>query len=285
MSIHDARPNFGPIRIHLFPDPLADATLSIRHLNTYDEIVACRDVQQETWGEAFVDLVPPSLLVVTQKIGGLLAGAFTESGELVAFVYGVPGRRKGRDIHWSHMLAVRPAYRGSGIGRDLKLFQRDFVLGQGIGVIHWTYDPLEALNANLNLNRLGAFPEEYVRDLYGDGSSSILHSTIGTDRFVMTWYLREEDRRAYRARFEEGGVLADLPIVNGATEIEPARAVRIEIPANIQGVKKQSADQARVWRQSSRIAFELYFGAGYGVSAYYQDPESKRCFYVMARPV
>ncbi|MEZ4703451.1 MAG: GNAT family N-acetyltransferase [Rhodothermales bacterium] len=262
---------------------MSHPSLTIRHLQTYDEIVACRDVQQETWGEAFVDLVPPSLLVVTQKIGGILAGAFTESNELVAFVYGVQGRRNGHAIHWSHMMAVRPAYRGSGIGRDLKLFQRDFVLNQGIRRIHWTYDPLEALNANLNLNRLGAFPEEYVRDLYGDGSSSILHSTIGTDRYVVTWHLLEEDRLAHRAQFEDAGVLSDLPIVNGAEVLEDSHAVRVEIPVNVQQVKKQSADQARAWRQSTRKALELYLGAGFGVVGYYQDPDTKRCFYILAR--
>ncbi len=228
--------------------------------------------------------MPPSLLVVTQKIGGILAGAFTDSGELVAFVYGVRGQRRGHEIHWSHMLAVRPAYRGSGIGRDLKFFQRSHVLEQGIGRIHWTYDPLEAVNANLNLNRLGAYPEEYVRDLYGDGSSSILHSTIGTDRFVVTWHLHEEERLAHRARFEDAGILDDLPIANDAERVEDTPAVRVEVPINIQQVKKQSPEQARQWRAGTRKAFETYFGAGYGVVAYYQDPTSKRCFYVMARP-
>ena len=246
-------------------------------------------LQLETWGEGFIDMVPPAILLVTQKIGGIVAGAFTPENELIAFVYGMPGRRKGMDIHWSHMLAVKKAWRGRGLGRELKEFQRRFVLDQGIARIHWTFDPLESLNATLNLVRLGALPEEYARDLYGDGESSTLYSTIGTDRFIVTWYLRNEDRERRQARYADVDDPLSAPAVLGSElRFTPAKAgiaaVRIEIPASIQDVKKQDPDLARAWRKATRAAFTHYYENKYAVVDFVKDESENQFFYVMARP-
>ena len=208
--------------------------------------------------------------------------------KLVAFVYGLPGYRKGKRVHWSHMLAVRQDWRGYGLGRELKQFQRNFVLEQGIDVIHWTYDPLEKLNANLNLTRLGALPSEYVCDLYGDGESSKLYRTIGTDRFIVSWYLEQERREACIDQFVsvDNSIEALPDVITDALTFSPAvhaDAVRIEIPSAIQHIKAESPDRARAWRSVTREAFMHYFGLEYGVVAFKTDQETDRNYYIMAR--
>lgn len=262
---------------------------TIRHIASYQEHEAVGRLQLETWGEEFVDMVPPAILLVTQKIGGIVAGAFDAQNELVAFVYGLPGYRNGKRVHWSHMLAVREDWRSHGLGRELKQFQRDFVLKQGVGVIHWTYDPLEKLNANLNLARLGALPVDYVCDLYGDGESSKLYRTIGTDRFIVSWFLEKEGRESYLNRFVPvGDDVARIPaVITDAFEFKPPRenvpVVRIEIPGSIQRIKVESPEKARTWRKVTREAFMYYFGMGYGVVAFKTDEATNQNYYIMAR--
>lgn len=132
------------------------ADVEVRPLQSGDEYRACVALQRETWGADFGEVVPATILKVSQRVGGLTAGAFDETGELLGFVFGLTGLEAGRPAHWSHMLAVREDVRDLGIGRRLKEFQRDFLLPLAVEVIYWTFDPLVARNAHLNLNLLGA---------------------------------------------------------------------------------------------------------------------------------
>jgi len=162
--------------------------IDIRPLRTEQELRACVALQRETWGDAFTDVVPPSILKVSQRIGGVAAGAFDEDDHLLGFVYGLTGveGKAGRIVHWSDMLAVRPEARNLGLGRRLKEYQRRVVGELGAAVIYWTYDPLVARNAHLNFNVFGVRVTEYVQEMYGQ-TESLLHRGIGTDRFVVEW--------------------------------------------------------------------------------------------------
>ncbi|MEM8487668.1 MAG: GNAT family N-acetyltransferase [Bacteroidota bacterium] len=263
----------------------AQTDLYIRRIQSYDEYIAVAELQKIVWGQESIEIVPPSILMVNQKIGGIVAGAFTPDHELVAFVYGLPGFRNNAEVHWSHMLAVKPAWRGKGIGKRLKQYQRAFVQERGIKIIHWTYDPLESVNAFLNLERLGAMPSEYICDLYGKGEKSILHKGIGTDRFILTWYLNPVDGQARRARFSPLAAPRSLPAVISKTlSFLPVSAsgVRIEIPRNIQQLKREQPEEARAWRNATRAAFMHYFGKGYGVVGFHTLDEG--CYYIMAQP-
>ena len=112
------------------------------------------------------------LFVATLKRGAILLGAY-DSGRLIGFVFSFPGLKAGRPMQWSHMLAVRPECRVSGIGRELKLEQRRVSLAMGIDLMEWTFDPLVAVNAHLNFRRLGVVVEEYVVNVYGDSVSPL----------------------------------------------------------------------------------------------------------------
>ncbi len=141
--------------------------VTMRQLVGIEDYEACIQLQRDTWGLEFTGCIPRNvLMIVAQEAGGVLVGAFDER-RLVGFVLGMAGIRDRKPIHWSQMLAVAPDYRGSGLGRTMKLYQRERVMLQGIDVMHWTFDPLEATNAHLNFNRLGVQADRYVENMYG----------------------------------------------------------------------------------------------------------------------
>ena len=226
--------------------------LEIRDLQTADELEACLELQKETWGASFSELVPVTMLRLTQRIGGVAAGAFDDNGRLIGFVFGLPGVEDGRPVHWSDMLAVRAGIQNRGTGEALKRYQREVLLARGVTRVYWTFDPLESRNAYLNFARLGATSSEYRRDLYGD-TASPLHAGIGTDRLIVTWDIGSD--RVGRA-------------LGGAPPKEPGDHLRIEIPTAIQKLKADSPDQARDWRVRTRAAFEQAFGDGYVVTGF-----------------
>ncbi len=275
---------FPPKRVTLQPH---GATMVLRPLSSPDEFEACVHLQEDTWGKGFSERVPESILMVNQKIGGVSAGAFDERDTLQGFVFGMTGLKEGRKVHWSDMLAVRPEFRNAGLGRDLKLYQRECVLSLGVDAIYWTYDPLVARNAHLNLNKLGAEVDEYVVDMYPDDSSSELHRGLGMDRFIVVWNIRSSrvaDRLEGKSEMSDARAISAAPIVNPngvLTEGKEEKILRIEIPDEILEVRSRSAEEAYRWRLSTRSAFQRYLTKGYVVSSIVQDREHRRWHYVL----
>jgi predicted GNAT superfamily acetyltransferase len=264
----------------------------IRPLATPAEYAACFALQDETWGSRFSERVPATVLRVAQLLGGVASGAFDRDGTLLGFVFGMTGLMNGGLAHWSDMLAVRHDAHDRGIGMALKRHQRDVLLAHDVPVVHWTFDPLEARNAFLNIARLGAVARDYRRDYYGQ-SDSTLHAGIGTDRLVVTWPIASE-RVARRLSGEErpisAAVAAALPIVNpnegpapGTDVTVPAgaHAVRIVIPSSVQAIRESDMDRARAWRYNVRAAFEACFGAGFQASDVVRGDAS--AWYVLTR--
>ncbi len=205
----------------------------IRPLSTHAELVACVELQRETWGRDFAEIVCPSMLKISRRVGGVSAGAFDERDQLIGFVYGITGIDAGKPVHWSHMLAVRSGAQSRGIGRALKEYQREEVLALGVDVMYWTYDPLVARNAHLNFNVLGVRAVEYVVDMYGE-TESILHRGIGTDRMVVAW---------------------DLGRGKAVTTARADGTRRIEIPMDINALQRADPVRAAEWRSVTRPQF------------------------------
>jgi predicted GNAT superfamily acetyltransferase len=214
------------------------ARFTIRDLATHADYAACVELQRDTWGQGFGDVVPASILQVSQKVGGVAAGAFDAGGRLVGFVYGITGVKDGRIVHWSDMLAVRPEAQNAGLGRRLKEFQRRKVAKAGAELIYWTFDPLQARNAHLNFNVFGVRAEKYVRDMYGENTGSDLHRGIGTDRLIVAWPVKEAALKKRRAEI--------------AAASKAKNFTRIEVPRDVTSMLSSDPEQARQWRARNR---------------------------------
>ena len=165
------------------------SSFSYRDLKTLDEFAQVVELERVIWGPGTIDVVPVPILAITVMRGGVLVGAFA-TDRMVGFVYGIAGIKHGKATQWSHMLGVVPEFRNDGIGHRLKLAQRERTLAMGLDLIEWTYDPMQALNAHLNFNKLGVVVEEYEINVYGT-SNSPLHAGNPTDRFVAEWNIRD----------------------------------------------------------------------------------------------
>jgi len=261
--------------------------IDIRPLRTLDELRACVSLQRETWGNEFTDVVPASILKVSQRVGGVAAGAFDDENRLLGFVYGLTGIENGRIVHWSDMLAVRPEARNLGLGRRLKEFQRREVHRLGGVVIYWTYDPLVARNAHLNFNVFGVRIHEYVEDMYGE-TDSPLHRGIGTDRFIVAWPVADAEMQRRLGETHAAGAnreLTQAPILNAGNAVSSTAvtsAVRVEVPADINTMQETDREQAIRWRHSTRVAFRRALDAGLTIQGFVIDECVQRGYYLLA---
>lgn len=269
----------------------------IRPLITLDDCRRVVELEKRVWGYTDAeDVVPAPVLIVSIKRGGVLLGSFDESGAMTGFVYSIPGWKDGRPMQWSHMLGVIADARSAGVGRLLKLAQRDATLAMGLDLIEWTYDPLQAYNAHLNFAKLGVVVETYAENIYGE-SSSPLHRGSPTDRFVAEWHLREPhvERRVGAAGplIRDAGV-ASAPVVNPSRPgawLEPAdgelgynsRRVLVEIPTGFTDMQAQAPELALEWRLATRRIFQHYFGRGYRAVDFFLSRESRRGHYLLAQ--
>ena len=164
-------------------------TLTYRDLTTLEEFAEVVELERQIWGPGYVEVVPVPILAVSVHRGGILIGAF-DGDRMIGFVYSLPSIKDKKPTQWSHMAGVLADYRSAGLGRTLKVLQRERTLAMGLDLIEWTYDPLQAMNAHLNFAKLGVIVEEYAENIYGT-SNSPLHQGNPTDRFVAEWWIRK----------------------------------------------------------------------------------------------
>lgn len=263
--------------------------LTLRHLRSDDDYTRCEALQRATWGQEFPQIASATMMKISQKVGGLSAGAFDGDGNLRGLIFGITGLRGGEPGHWSHITAVDAALRGLGLGRHLKAFQRCFLLDTGVEKVYWTYDPLEARNAHLNINRLGAEPVEYHEDFYGDGADNALHRGLGTDRFIVEWRLASPEVEEALREGHRAPEPSSAPVINASPDGKPRTEtpdsmpdlpeIRIEVPLDVQTVRDTEPELAIRWRQASRWAFQTYMGRGYRVRAFQR--QDGRGFYLL----
>lgn len=246
-------------------------TPTIRPLADANDYRACVALQRETWGADFTECVPPAMLMIAAKMGGVVTGAFDDDGRMLGFLYGVTGWRDGGPYHWSHMLAVSEDARDAGIGSRLKADQRERLLAIGVTEVRWSFDPLVARNAHVNLNRLGARVESYVEDMYASEEHSRTDSVIGSDRFIAVWDL---DRSWSPLEAPaEGHLRLDVgddggPRESPADAIAPDLPVGVAVPSDIQTLKLAAPDVAVLWRRETRRILQEYLAAGFRVGGF-----------------
>lgn len=275
--------------------------LRFRDLHTADEFRQVMDLEATVWGFTDLnDMVTLPVFTITVKRGAILIGAYDEADRMVGFVYSIVGMKPGHQVlQWSHMLGVLPEYRNSGLGRALKLAQRDKALAQGYELVEWTYDPLQAMNAHLNFTKLGVVAEEYHRNVYGE-STSVLHKGTPTDRLVAQWWIaRPHVERRIAPAGETIPVTTDAlkdaaPIntthpaqswlANSHVHLErDERRLTLEIPMGFTDMQREAPALALEWRMQTRDVFETYFRKGYRVVDFYLDRPHHRGRYLLAK--
>ncbi len=274
------------------------ATVEIRDLTTIEEFRQVVALEQAIWGYTdTADLVTVPVFIFTVHRGATLLGAVEPSGRMVGFAYAVMGMKDRRPMQWSHMAGVLQEFRG-GLGYRLKLAQRERALSQGLDLIEWTFDPLQAMNAHFNFAKLGCVADEYAANFYGE-STSALHRGTPTDRLVASWRIAEahvvrrvEQATALRARSHD---VSAAPIVNPteldgqwrkATSIDWSRDDRrvwIEIPTGFTEMQQQAPDRALQWRMDLRQMFQTYFAKGYRAVDFVLQREAGFGRYLLAR--
>jgi len=256
--------------------------ITFRPVASLAEYQACAALQETIWGPGFLEVVPPAILMVAQKMSGVCAGAFGTDGRLLGFVFGITGLRNGELAHWSDMMAVLPEARGLKIGEQLKQLQRELCLSVGVQTMYWTFDPLVARNAHLNLMRLGARASEYVVNMYGSNTGSPLHGALDTDRWIASWDLTRAESPAPVVRDDGVFVLrtSDDGTSPVALPLADAAAVRVAVP-----VDHEQLDMAQrtAWRSATRRALLHYLGAGYRVTAFQRATDGAPPFYQLER--
>jgi predicted GNAT superfamily acetyltransferase len=244
-------------------DAVSGDPILIRKCHNLGEMSACVALQKEVWNFADIELVPLRIFVVAEKVGGQVIGAF-ENNELVGFAFAIPAVRNRHSFLYSHMLAVRKQYRNSGLGRRLKLFQRDDALGRGFELMEWTFDPLEIKNAYLNMEKLGAIARRYNVNQYGL-TSSPLQGGLPTDRLVAEWWMKS---KRVEKLLKEGK--------NPVFEVRKT----ISVPSQIYDWKAspETRNQALEVQNRNRAEFLEAFADGLAVLGYQRDHQGNGKF-------
>lgn len=254
--------------------------MELRELESIAELKKCEQVQLLVWNET-VPAVNVASFRAALHAGALVVGAF-EGNELLGFAFGFPSYVDGVVGLHSHLLAVVPSARGRGLGKTLKWFQRDWCLARGVTQITWTFDPLQAKNARLNLEHLGAHVRHYYPDFYGTLGGA-LNGELPTDRVVAEWPLNAPQVAALAGGRARPG--AEKPAVAGLTcgadgepQLRAAQAERVwlELPPHI--APQTDLAHALRWRLALRAATQPRLDAGYRASRFVAGG------YVLERP-
>ena len=284
------------------------AEFEIRPLHTLTDFRAVEDLQRAAWGSDDLDIVPLHLLLTMAKNGGLALGAFS-GDQLIGFVLGFLGageHRYGPEApvavklkHCSHELGVLPQWQSQGVGFALKVAQREAVRNQGLRLITWTYDPLESKNARLNIAKLGAVCNTYIRNQYGELRDD-LNLGLATDRFQVDWWIASQHveqqlirQPASLADYLDEGVAIlnsviwtdrDLPVCLEPIGPLPPDRFLVEFPADFQAIKRTDNALAIAWRLHLRSICETAFANGFTVVDYVHEPGSHaRSFYLLQK--
>lgn len=279
---------------------------TIQIIESIREMHQAVEVQRLVWQESETDIIPAHLMNSAVHNGGLAIGAYADQ-VMVGFVFGFPGFYSTPDgprlKHYSSILGVRPEWQGQGIGFALKRAQWQMVRHQGIDRITWTFDPLLSRNAWLNITRLGAVSNTYLRDFYGK-MKDVLNQGLPSDRFEVDWWVNSQrvnrrlSRRRRNALSLKHFITVGTPIINPSeitlpdtaegswnTELKLGKELPfllVEIPTDFISLKAADIQLAAQWRRQSRLVFERLFKAGYLITDFvHSGDDHPRSYYVL----
>ena len=266
-------------------EPAIDGQYELRDLTQATDLELLEEIQKRAWGYDDREVTPGSLMVASIHTGGIVVAAYPINGDLgnsevpVGFAYSFAAVKGPKSWQHSHMLAITPEHRGTGLATALKLRQRQRALELGFSLMTWTFDPLIARNARLNLGKLGALAVAYFEDWYALRGG--IYAGLPADRFMVEWNLTQPNREHPPGKVDGPRALENTASgLFSELELE-AKAVFIEVPRDIEALKRSDMPLAKAWRQAHRTVFAAYFGRGY--VAVDLATEADRTFYRLER--
>ena len=202
----------------------------------------------------------------------------------------------------SKRMIVLPEYRGHGVGYKLKKRQRDLAIRQGVRLVTWTFDPLLATNAHLNIRKLGVICTRYLKDYYGTNDEGGLSRLGNSDRLLVEWWVtnRRVEERLNRTRNDislqqyldaDTAIVSSsqlnpegLPVPIGMVASPAGSLVLVEIPIDYEALTRQDVELAKVWRGHIRDILERLLAAGYVVTDFVREQHENRdrAFYLLS---
>jgi len=213
--------------------------IKVVSLKSISEQGFARSIFDKVWSSQKGTEITPNLLMAMVHNGAYLSGAFIKKvcvGASLAF----PAVTNELHLH-SHMTAVLHEFRNQGVGHALKIDQWNWAKKNNYKKISWTYDPLVARNAKLNLNKLGANISGYFSNFYGD-MSDVLNAGDESDRLMVSW---RTDTEAPKVR-----ELITNPLLGD---------ILIAIPEDIIAIRSKNPSQSMKWRSQVRDQFLAAF--------------------------
>ena len=211
------------------------SNISIRPLTSLPDQDLGRMIFDKTWAMDAGTEITPNLLQAMIHSGAYLSGAFVD-GECVGAAFAFPATTGGLHLH-SHMTAVLDSFRDKGIGHALKVDQYKWAKQNNYKEITWTFDPLVARNAKLNVLKLGVDISAYYPNFYGDMPDE-LNAGDESDRVMASLK-----------------VVGDVPTPKTAISTPDKSAVLIAIPDDIVAIRGKDLAENLRWRRSVRDEF------------------------------
>ena len=285
------------------------ASIEIRPLRTLEEMRPAVELQKIYWGTDLESVIPAHMLFSLANHGGHVLAAFDGNhpvGVLVGFLstnMTDPDRPAMANLQiFSKRMVVLPDYRGQGIGYKLKLAQRDIAIRQGVRLVVWTFDPLLALNAHLNIRKLGVVCNAFYENYYGTSSEGGLTSFGMSDRLMAEWWVtnrRVEERiNGTRTDLTLSHYLdAQTPIINPSRmssdgillpaesmELPSGSLALLEIPTRYTTLEANNPQLAQAWRLHVRQAFKQIISRGFIVTDFITEAHERRerSFYLLS---
>jgi predicted GNAT superfamily acetyltransferase len=270
----------------------SDSIATYSELRTNDDFIAVVELQRAVWGSNGFDPVPNHIMHVVSTNGGLVVGAQVEE-QMVGFALAWPVRRGDGWILWSHIAGVHPDYQNAGIGFNLKQFQRQWALANDYDTMGWTFDPMQAGNANFNICRLGAISNTYKINVYGEMTDEV-NRGLQSDRLAVTWRLHHPrveqlaqgkksepiavayPQASFLLRQHDDGTL----VMRDLAQIETAVCF-VEVPYDLNTLKREQLALTREWQLQVRQIFQDVFAAGYWVVDFVRANQG--CWYVLQK--
>ncbi|MED3563083.1 GNAT family N-acetyltransferase [Bacillus xiapuensis] len=264
-----------------------NSTVEVKLLTTIEELEQVQQLEKSVWKD---QVIPIHQTLTAVKNGGIVVGAYHQN-QLVGFSYGFPGFINGKPYLCSHMLGIEKNFRGQGIGEFLKKAQKNAAIEKGYDLLTWTYDPLESVNAFLNLTKLKAICSTYVKNCYGDMKDG-LNQGLPSDRFQVEWWISTP--YIEEAHQDELSAIERVPYVQTANglpqlaEVDPSSffsrwALLVPVPKQFQQMKKDAPELALDWRLKTRELFEALFENGFAAVRIVKTGDEPVVYYLLKK--